>query len=650
MTQLKLFLLLFFLFLALPLSFVVWKTYTSLLAEEQGQMQFFADTIFTEMETELARFLQREENRAIDEYSYLMTTTTGQNVSPLATAPSEEFIVGYMQNNPDNSLQTPYVEDTSNIPEKYQQVYSRLLMANTLFIEKKISESLLSPRPVPKSRVKVQQPRQPTFADRFVTQRTEDKKLYLGKKEQRKEKISASQIYNVAPENKKVADAIIARQQHDSIAETEEAPSSLAGSAASSTLRESSYRYDREEAGSMQQDRSADDIELNSIESTGTSAFEVEVAPFQSVSIDPETVFVFRRILISNQIYRQGFLVDIRLLFAHLTQRHFNNQPLAQFTLLTLHRNDMGEHVINLSTGTPSRGERFFEDHQFPAPFDFITASLLADNLPHTAGRTPLLLSSLLLLCTLIGGTFAIYSTVRTIVAMAEKKSQFVSTVTHELKTPLTNIRMYVEMLQQGIAVTPEQEQQYLAILGNESNRLTQLITNVLDLAQLEKKQRSFHFQEGTFDDVFKEVYAISSHQLKNDGFTLHIENQLRKPCLYDQQVMIQILLNLIENSCKFGKDSQHKNITLSAQQEHNTIHIDVTDSGPGIPPHALPHIFDDFYRADNELTRKTGGTGIGLSLVKKFIIALGGTVSASNNKHGGCTISIRLPTSPDNS
>ena len=94
-------------------------------------------------------------------------------------------------------------------------------------------------------------------------------------------------------------------------------------------------------------------------------------------------------------------------------------------------------------------------------------------------------------------GLFAIYQSARTIVVMSERRSQFVSSVTHELKTPLTNIQMYIEMLEQGIAATPEREQEYLTILHSESTRLSGLINNVLELAKLEKKQRNFHMQEG---------------------------------------------------------------------------------------------------------------------------------------------------------
>lgn len=241
-------------------------------------------------------------------------------------------------------------------------------------------------------------------------------------------------------------------------------------------------------------------------------------------------------------------------------------------------------------------------------------------------------------------GLGAIYQSARTIVAMSERRSQFVSSVTHELKTPLTNIRMYIEMLEQGIASTPEREQEYLGILGYESARLSGLINNVLELAKLEKKQRYFHLQEGKLDDVFSEIESIMSQKLQQEGFTLTIRNIDIPPFAYDHEVLVQILVNLIENSLKFGRQDPEREITISAEMVEDGVRVAVSDTGPGIPPHALGKVFEEFYRVDNDLSRSTGGTGIGLALVKQFATALGGTVRVSNNIGPGCTVTLVLP------
>jgi signal transduction histidine kinase len=107
---------------------------------------------------------------------------------------------------------------------------------------------------------------------------------------------------------------------------------------------------------------------------------------------------------------------------------------------------------------------------------------------------------------------------------------------------------------------------------------------------------------------------------------------------------MIQVLINLMDNSMKFGKTSVPKEMTLRIQPEGNSIRISLSDTGPGIPEYALKKVFEDFYRVDNELTQITGGSGIGLALVKKLITAMGGTISVANNRGPGCTFTITLP------
>jgi len=122
------------------------------------------------------------------------------------------------------------------------------------------------------------------------------------------------------------------------------------------------------------------------------------------------------------------------------------------------------------------------------------------------------------------------------------------------------------------------------------------------------------------------------------------VECQLTRTFSYDREGMIQVLINLIDNSMKFGKSSSTKQMTLRVWPESDSVKISLSDTGPGIPRYALKKVFDDFYRVDNDLTRTTGGTGIGLALVRKLINSMGGSVEATNNDGPGCTITITLP------
>jgi signal transduction histidine kinase len=135
--------------------------------------------------------------------------------------------------------------------------------------------------------------------------------------------------------------------------------------------------------------------------------------------------------------------------------------------------------------------------------------------------------------------------------------------------------------------------------------------------------------------------------KLKQEGFSLNIETREIPTFLYDSEVMIQLLINLIENSVKFGRQSAERRITIRATSQEGWVRIAVSDTGPGIPRKALKKVFADFYRVDNDLTRTTGGTGIGLALVKKFVDAMDGRVQAVNNEGPGCTIILSLPATP---
>jgi signal transduction histidine kinase len=203
---------------------------------------------------------------------------------------------------------------------------------------------------------------------------------------------------------------------------------------------------------------------------------------------------------------------------------------------------------------------------------------------------------------------------------------------------------MYAEMLEQGIARDTAREQDYLRVVGSESARLSRLINNVLELSRLEKKQRHFNMRKGNFQDVLEDVQEVMAEKLRQEGFTLSVAPTEGQEFSYDREVMVQILINLIENSIKFGRKSPERQIAIRVENQENHATIQVSDTGPGIPRHALKKIFDDFYRVEDALTRTTGGTGIGLSLVKKFMQAMGGSVTAASNTGPGCTITLRLP------
>ncbi len=647
MKRLKFLILVFLIALSVPLAFFVLKTYRGLAQEEVATLQFFAETLFDEMEQALTTLVQTEESRAIDEYNYYlspsgrMSEAIPENRSPLSYLPRERYILGYFQNNPDGSFQTPMLQSDKDFQADRIELVNELQNANVVFNKKRAVETDKISAPPSEAPAKKQAIRQEGLAEKYLdTSRMRVPKAHLGQKEKRVEEVTVGQALQVAKtEQPRALDAPQPpdqkRESQSSLSEVQDKLTSVLSSARSHGANEN---YQKE---SEHLDRS-NDIPGKKLDEN----FQVEVAPLQSIFINAEEVYVFRRIIINNQLYRQGFILKTNTFLQYLADAYFRPHPMARFTKLRLAVMDQGHVIQEIETTELKNGAKFELKRAFPAPFSFLNANLTCDQIPRSAGRRTLTIMIFILAGIVLAGLFAIYKSARTIVDLSERRSQFVSAVTHELKTPLTNIRMYIEMLEQGIARDQEHEQEYYRILDSEGSRLSRLINNVLDLSKLEKKQRHVDMQTGALAEVLQEVQTVMREKLRMENFILNVETGAIKPFAYDREAMIQILINLIENSMKFCKNAAQREITIKAYQDKKQVYIRVCDTGPGIPKQALKKVFDDFYRADNSLTRTTRGTGIGLALVRKLVTLMGGTVTADNNNGPGCTITVSLPAS----
>jgi signal transduction histidine kinase len=641
MKRLKLLILLFCVGISIPLAYVIWHTYHGLAQEEHSQLRFFSEALFDEMEQEMADLVQREENRAVDEYHHTMAQDTGTpRNSPLSQPPDETYILGYLQNNPDGSFQTPLIPDMGNVPAALRPIISQLKAANTVFNRKKLAmahgtSTEVQNDDLTRQALMEEKKKKETFAARYLSKSQQaPPKTYLGQKYSRKEEITVGQALNLSREDRVALDAAPTAPQQ---AEARPAEERNRGGWAQSAAPSPSADLELEAADAANAAPGA----------SAAFAFQAEVAPFQSLFISNGSFFIFRRIAINNQIFRQGFVLRVEPFMRHLAATHFDIQPMATFAGLRLEAPADENRPAIVQSGNWGAAGEMITRRTFPAPFDFISATVQAATIPPSPVRRSMNAALAVLGVFMLMGLAAIYQSVRTVVDLSERRSQFVSSVTHELKTPLTNIRMYIEMLDQGIAATPEREREYLQILGSESSRLSRLINNVLELARLEKRQRRFELRTGRLMDVFSEAATIMGHKLQQEGFELQIRNTDVPDFAFDREVLVQILINLMENSIKFGRSASEKIITITAAAQDQWVRIGVSDTGPGIPRSELKRVFDDFYRVDNDLTRATGGTGIGLALVKKFLVALGGRVEAANNEGPGCTITIVLPRTP---
>lgn len=223
-------------------------------------------------------------------------------------------------------------------------------------------------------------------------------------------------------------------------------------------------------------------------------------------------------------------------------------------------------------------------------------------------------------------------------------KSEFISNVTHELKTPLSLIRMFGELLSLGRSTDSTTTREYAEIIMRESDRLARLIDNVLDFARIERGKVAYDFQAGNLTTVVERGVDLCRYRAgqKDVSLTLEIEPNL-PDTLLDENAMTLVVLNLLENAFKYGA-SQGGDIFVGLGQDGRELRLTVADKGPGIPRDEVPMIFDRFYRARAVRSKATRGSGIGLSLVKQITTAHGGRVQVTSEPGKGSTFEVTIP------
>ncbi len=235
---------------------------------------------------------------------------------------------------------------------------------------------------------------------------------------------------------------------------------------------------------------------------------------------------------------------------------------------------------------------------------------------------------------------------VRAVIHEAEisrMKSEFVSNVSHELKTPLALIRLFGETLESGIVDDEKKRQEFYSIIRKESERLTHLINNVLDFSRMDTGVKEYNFKEADLVEVVRSTLEAYKFHLRDDGFK--IESELPDESItlkIDKDAISQVLLNLLNNAVKYSEERKHILVKVCANS--TSALISVTDHGVGIPKEELKKIFDKFYRVSNAKTRETRGTGLGLTLAKHIVEAHGGTIEVESEFGKGSMFRVRLP------
>jgi signal transduction histidine kinase len=226
---------------------------------------------------------------------------------------------------------------------------------------------------------------------------------------------------------------------------------------------------------------------------------------------------------------------------------------------------------------------------------------------------------------------------------MAELRTHFVASVSHEIKTPLTAIRMFAETLVLGRTAEARAQTEYLQTIMNESERLTRLVDNVLDFSKLEQGKKIYQMSTTALQDVVRSAARAIEYPLAQQGFTLQVSvDENVPPTAADADALQQAILNLLSNAMKYSGSSRE--IELSLALEGVDAVIAVTDHGVGIELQEHGRIFEKFYRVRSSETDFVGGTGLGLTLVKHIAEAHRGRVEVRSELGRGSTFAIRIP------
>ena len=378
--------------------------------------------------------------------------------------------------------------------------------------------------------------------------------------------------------------------------------------------------------------------------------FASEIDPFELGVLDTGHLVLFRNVWREGQRYVQGALLDHDAFVETAVEMPYRASSV--FSVSHLNLVFQGRVIDSFaadvsdyrSTAGDLAGTALYRTRLSP-PFGDVELAFLVDHLPRAPGAALLVWVAVTLTAVLIGGFYLMYRFGVGQMRLARQQQDFVSAVSHELKTPLTSIRMYGEMLKEGWA-DDSKRQTYYDYIHGESERLSRLIENVLQLARLTRNTQRFDLKSVTVAELIDIARSKVATQVERAGFALVVRNEAPDgtTVVVDLDCAAQIFINLVDNALKFSAGAAIKKVEITARRNSDgAVLLTVRDYGPGVPKTQLKKIFELFYRAENELTRETVGTGIGLALVRQLASAMGARVDARNCEPGA-EFRVELP------
>ena len=677
-TRLTLLLVLFFLALALPTSILVYQAYGQLKWEAFYQHQRLARELTLRIDSRFRDLIEREEKRPISDYEFLNVAGSDDTAflqrSPLSEFPPQSEVpglLGYFQVDASGQLRTPIMPpaDASSYGISAPELQQREQQ------EGRIRGILDQNRLVGKSDVAQTPAVEELLAEEGLAQQRADIPMLASEVDSASSKIAADDAdsqgqaaFDELTESKSLFSPLESSAPVDQVKDLkledsyEVAAEAVPEAQRTEAKKQVESRRLRKEQVNLPQrlipdvsslergSAEAEDSEVSAAEPVSRQpairieTFETEVEPMEFALLDSGHFVLFRRVWHQDERYVQGILFEQVSFVERLIAPAFRESSLSSMSqLIVAYRGGIlqtfaPDYSRLYRPGSEQETSELLYQGRLIAPFGELELIYTLARLPVGAGGQVIVWSALVLAIVLVGGCFMLLRLGQRQLALARQQQDFVSAVSHELKTPLTSIRMYGEMLREGWA-DESKRKTYYDFIYHEAERLTRLINNVLQLARMSRNEQVVSLEAMTVGDALAELKPRLESQLEPTGFELEIGGAAEVEAArieIDLDWFLQIFINLVDNAVKFSANGATRRVDIEYRQlRDGRIQFSVRDYGPGIAPDQMKKIFTLFYRSENELTRETVGTGIGLALVQQLASAMRAEVDVVNCEPG---------------
>jgi len=662
----------FFLALAVPGGLLVYKAYDQLKWESFRRQQLLAEDLAGRVDRLLADLMRPEEERPPEDYGFLVRSgdpaRPDSRRSPLAGFPASARIpglLGWFEVGEDGRFSTPWVPGPGISPAEYGIGPAEL--AERQAGARRIEGVLVGNRLVEGGAVDakaVAAPSEPRQLDSAAVAPAKDEAASDRAMSESQTRLSQAAFERLAaPATRKGAhaggsrspgrveelarDSGLARRRQGAAPEVAHAAVPTAGPAAPASVEPEAKPYEAKQDAVLAGQARSDGEEL-AAGGGPVRLFEVIREPFRLARLDSGHLVLFRRVLRAGGQVIQGLLIEQGPFLSALVGGPFGESPLAGTADLTVaHRGDLlttlsarpadGYGLASRGYAVPAQeltGELLYRT-RFQDPFGALELIFSIRRLPDPPGASAIGAIAAALALVLIGGTWFLWRLGARQIALAGQQQAFVSAVSHELKTPLTSIRMYAEMLRAGFADEPRRET-YYRYIHEESERLSRLIANVLQLSRISRGDLRVANRPVEISELMDAVLERIAAPAQRAGFRLELCCAGPGRVQADPDAFVQVLINLVDNALKFAAASEPRRVEIDCERlDRDWWRFRVRDYGPGVPKSSRRQIFRLFYRGEEALKQAVPGTGIGLALVQELTRAMGGRVAAINRDPG---------------